>query len=1031
MSLLPSQTNINLDTYFFLRGSGQSLNVSSLNANTISTNSITASQMSTNTLDAESINNSTINTLHVDLDGQILTATPTELLLNGVPLATLSSLSSIADWSLDPAISTVQMAGNNIDQAGAISTGSIVGGSAFFTNLMAINSMFLSTYTSTISSYVNTADQGFYSTISTGTLTGGNVEPSTLWGQPSSYYQDLVSSISSLVSDNIICSTLTATDRISTPQLFVSSINGAEFTSTSINVEVAGVSSLVANTVSSIGAELRTALVSTLQFNPSFSPNLDVNLGLGSLFGNLAGAASGALGVLVGGAALGTGIAALSQSRQTNYINASTFELVNGTTQLQISTLASPQTTIYRFVNSASPSTPGEEVFVSTVTGPGDYIRSMSDPLNTVSSPNSTIQSFGQWVKLPDAPVVSTVSTFSDIYTSSLQTSTINFPGDTQLKRGVGFGGSGGVSTLELFWTGQAPPLDADLRLGALIISGSDVGGINYSKDVLIQNANNGQRLTVYGPAGTSPSTVAFLSDIPAVPPTASTFQTLGTSSFTASTISMPAGATIEVGSGPGSQVLLSGSSLTLYGGSVAASSTLVDNIQGYSGNIINMPGQNLYLTGPGRIYAGEGSVSSLTVSTLNGGIPFTTANPPTVFDTSTILVSSIGSIGNTSSITIVPNALSFFNIDSIGRFTEVGSKFNLQAQSSATLVAELLVDSTAAGGNGLFRLAAGGVGNLNASTINVSTNQMCVNTISTSQITASSLTLTAPNAVSTATIFMTSAGGTQSQPTQRFRVGADLDLGNANDIWVRNARLGAGNTGTGAELILYDPANQQAFVNWNTQDRALRTSIQSKGLTNYGYLLDTFVNPPLFSTVNAGTSTAMMAWFPSSLTSTIGYSTISVIPNPIFVAAGASLSSQQVTAANTPLALDLGSASVNIGGYTFAASTLTVPVAGTYEFSPSIQFNTTTGGSQVVDFWFTKNGADLPNSATRVNVANNAQTVGTVILYDTAAAGDKYGMKIASADANMQAGFFQSTVTTPYTRPAIPSVIFNAQRVA
>jgi len=210
--------------------------------------------------------------------------------------------------------------------------------------------------------------------------------------------------------------------------------------------------------------------------------------------------------------------------------------------------------------------------------------------------------------------------------------------------------------------------------------------------------------------------------------------------------------------------------------------------------------------------------------------------------------------------------------------------------------------------------------------------------------------------------------------------------------------------------------------------DRAIRTY---SNVNIQGYLLDTAVNPPFFSTINAGTSTAMFAFFPSTTNSTIGISTLAVIPNPIFVAAGNSLSSQKVVAANTPLALNLGSLGINIGGYTLANSTLTVPVAGTYQFSPSLQFNTTSGGLNTVDFWMTKNGADLPNSASRVTVENNGENLGTVVLFDTAAAGDQYGIKIASADANMEAGFFQSTITTPYTRPAIPSVILNAQRVA
>jgi hypothetical protein len=275
---------------------------------------LNASTLSTGTIDCDSI-----STSKIELDGQVVTADATDLLLNGIPVATISSLSSIADWALDPAISSVQMSGFDL-----LSTGT-----GFFSTVKGDN----------ISSGTIFADTGVFRDISTTSLTAF----STL---------TIVSTISSLVLEAqlVNTSTLFASGFLSTPDIEVSTINGAQFGNSSITVEVVGVSSLVANSISSLGAEIRTALLSTVQFNPSFSPSLNVDLGIGSLFGNLAGAASGAIGVVVGGAALGTGIAALNQSRQTNYINSNSYELVNGTTQLQISTLGTPFSTVYRFV---------------------------------------------------------------------------------------------------------------------------------------------------------------------------------------------------------------------------------------------------------------------------------------------------------------------------------------------------------------------------------------------------------------------------------------------------------------------------------------------------------------------------------------------------------------------------------------------------------------------------------------------------------------------------------------------------------
>jgi hypothetical protein len=41
-------------------------------------------------------------------------ANATQLLLNGVPLATLNNISSIADWALEPAISSINVAGYDV-----------------------------------------------------------------------------------------------------------------------------------------------------------------------------------------------------------------------------------------------------------------------------------------------------------------------------------------------------------------------------------------------------------------------------------------------------------------------------------------------------------------------------------------------------------------------------------------------------------------------------------------------------------------------------------------------------------------------------------------------------------------------------------------------------------------------------------------------------------------------------------------------------------------------------------------------------
>ena len=477
MSLLPTGTNANTNLYYFIRGDGQLLNVSTLNANTISTNTLTASTISTTQLFTDTGTISSFSTFQIDLNSQLLTATPSELLLNGVPIATTSNLSSLADWSLDPAISTVQMGGNDLNAAGTISTTNIRGGNAFFTNLIAYNSLFVSTATSTISSMITTADLGVFSTVSTGLTQcaalnaqyyvaaqegdfntirvpgniglllldnggpqfGASAEIRMDWfqqgpTQTSLFYDTTISSVrfmthtASGYTDNPASRLYVPEAR--TSSLYVSSINGAEFNSTTINVDLGSFSTVAATSISSLGAEIRQALISSIVFSPSLNPSLggvNVNMGLGGILGNVIGWGAGVFGAAAGLVGLVTGVTALATGRQTQNINNNVYETINGNTQLQISTLGTPFSTIYRLNDSIDPqAVPGQEIFVSTISPPGPAIRSLSDPLYTLSTPQSTIQSFGQWVPLPQQTIPSSISSLNE-WAFFPALSTINF----------------------------------------------------------------------------------------------------------------------------------------------------------------------------------------------------------------------------------------------------------------------------------------------------------------------------------------------------------------------------------------------------------------------------------------------------------------------------------------------------------------------------------------------------------------------------------------------------------------------------
>lgn len=117
-SLFPALSNVDMAGYSILNGNA--IGVSTVNANNIFTNALTASNITTNTITTSSITASvayisTVNTQSLVLDGNTLTTAGEELLFNGEPLATVSTISTnVASWALYPALSTIFANDNNV-----------------------------------------------------------------------------------------------------------------------------------------------------------------------------------------------------------------------------------------------------------------------------------------------------------------------------------------------------------------------------------------------------------------------------------------------------------------------------------------------------------------------------------------------------------------------------------------------------------------------------------------------------------------------------------------------------------------------------------------------------------------------------------------------------------------------------------------------------------------------------------------------------------------------------------------------------
>ena len=189
------------------------------------------------------------------------------------------------------------------------------------------------------------------------------------------------------------------TGAISSSQISTNTITAVTGNFSTINVSTLNAPNFVASTLSTISIDTKVTLTSTLTLFGISS----VSLGLGDVIqGLVGGAASQGLGAVLGGAALATGAAALITARTSGGVNSNIFQTVNGSTQLQFSTIGTAVSSVFLTTDSALPlTTPGvpirQEIGVSAGTL---CIRSVGDPLNIIDN-FSAIQMFGQWVPVP------------------------------------------------------------------------------------------------------------------------------------------------------------------------------------------------------------------------------------------------------------------------------------------------------------------------------------------------------------------------------------------------------------------------------------------------------------------------------------------------------------------------------------------------------------------------------------------------------------------------------------------------------
>jgi len=991
MSLLPNQVAVNENRFFFLRAEGQTISVSSINSNNISSGTINVgsgiiSSLSTNNIDAEYINNSTINTIAVDIDGQILTATPTDLLLNGIPIATASSLSSIQDWSIYPAISTLDMNANNIITAGNVSSTGIQAGNALFGNLVAINAMFISSYTSTISASVFYADVGDFSTLN---VSDHISAPSIT-----------CSSIKTIdvSAATIEVSTLTA-GNLNVSSIGVSSLNWAQYAAQT-NVNMAGNSLL---NVSSIISPSTIEIVSQQR---------DINIMADDVLRQTASLMSigvdGGANILSNGAvrigAVNGGYGEISLRADTGYANNGgkvNIDAIGGVTPLgvayggevNITATTGGSFTSLAFTSAVNLNAAGINIYAGATNAIGsvagyDFIHGDLGVNLTAGVPPilpndpATIYLYGtngvlvfspMYVKGAIRPYSDLTNNPEDLYIEAY--SNLITKGYIQLR---------GVST-QTFEGGDTAILGlnriAFSTAGGAVENLSSVNGIPISAYQNISSISSLNEWAFY-PAL---STIAFSTGVAAVIQSAnpaSDPMTLNAPIYT-----MPGNMNL------GTEVQINGNTpgyVALYkqGATPSTIDVLVKDVLLKPDNTTT-PVPFYYLSTANRLaWTDQTTLSPSIVEVAN------VRDLVSTFSTQNVVASTL------SCATILgANPNIFGNILSTpGLVIEAPNVFLSTPQVIHP-------------------------GNFNGSTMSLT--QGNIRSVIASSITTSSINFFQSGAFGLSSIMSLSTANIPGQGTSTtLYTNTDFSLGQ-NDLYAQQIRVGYNSIGGSAlsEVIFYAPDGTNRALGLGSQDATIRLQSTANSGLNNGYLLDTFINKPFFSTIN--NSTCMMATIPSTNLGVFGVSTLSVIPPINVFGSFYSSTSQQVAGANTITPLTYNSEALNVGGLTFAGSTINVPIAGTYSITHSVQFDTTSGGTNTAQFWVLKNGAAIPQTNSIVSITNNGDTLGTIEVLDTAAANDKYGIAIYSADPNMTANANPAGAT-----PAVPSIITTIKRL-
>lgn len=135
----------------------------------------------------------------------------------------------------------------------------------------------------------------------------------------------------------------------------------------------------------------------------------------------------------------------------------------------------------------------------------------------------------------------------------------------------------------------------------------------------------------------------------------------------------------------------------------------------------------------------------------------------------------------------------------------------------------------------------------------------------------------------------------------------------------------------------------------------------------------------------------------------------------------------QAIAAANTPQAVAMNTTNI-ASGFSRGTPTSRIVAAnnGLYKFDFSLQMTSTTASSIKAAIWARINGVDVPNSCTEITIKSNTDiVVPSWNFTERMNANDYFQLMIAADSTNLSLAAVAAQ-TSPYARPAIPSIILS-----